>query len=197
MKTQGYYSMKAMPFGELASNRNLCVTGFGADGYPSGQPATPLPAILPEVHLASEKRRSMRPRCLTGAVQHVKLQSLPDSLPATYPNRGQVELVEQFIKSHQYLENSLEPTVGSHDASYLMSKMGIEGRRMLCQLENGSSVLLVLVEKRGKEYICVLCGNSKGSRCRALGCVRACLNFRPFVCPGNQSGCNLCIDGYR
>ena len=42
--------------------------------------------------------------------------------------------------------------------------------------------------------VCLLCGSQKTSLSRALGCVRAHLDHRPFRC----SGCELCnvIDGY-
>ena len=54
------------------------------------------------------------------------------------------------------------------------------------------SLYTMFIDKQS--YRCLMCGSSKTSVARALGCVRSHLGHRPFRCSGCQS-CNL-HDGY-
>lgn len=100
-----------------------------------------------------------------------------------------LKLLEAFLQSFQYLGDIPEPAIGDIGADSLLLQTGAETWSAIHGLELGSSILLAFVEKEKGRFQCMICGKFKNSRCRALGCVRACLDYRPFVCPGRGAGC--------
>ncbi|CAG7846872.1 SubName: Full=Uncharacterized protein {ECO:0000313/EMBL:CCA76311.1} [Serendipita indica DSM 11827] len=107
-----------------------------------------------------------------------------------------LKLLEAFLQSFQYLGDIPEPAIGDIGADSLLLQTGAETWSAIHGLELGSSILLAFVEKEKGRFQCMICGKFKNSRCRALGCVRACLDYRPFVCPGRGAGCETCSDEY-
>ncbi|PVG00148.1 hypothetical protein CPB86DRAFT_824599 [Serendipita vermifera] len=102
-------------------------------------------------------------------------------------------VIERIKRSAFYVDNTLEPTVGSQEGATLLAGCcppGFLGRRGV----TGKSIYQVFINDT--DNTCGLCGQSKTTNGRAISCVRAHLDHRPFCCPGPEGGCLKCGHGW-
>lgn len=102
-------------------------------------------------------------------------------------------LFDIILASDFYLENRLEPLIGS-----------AEGDAFLFQDEDlkfyvqprfaGKSVYCPFIEEQFNK--CRICNSTKTSPIRVLSCVRSHLDHRPFRCPGIAEDCRRCDPVY-
>jgi hypothetical protein len=84
-----------------------------------------------------------------------------------------------------------EPTLNHEEGRGLLEKISyLPGCPLVPERYRSRSIFILLVDCATKK--CLICGVMKGTLERAIGCVRAHLNHRPFICGGNADGCLAC-----
>lgn len=93
-------------------------------------------------------------------------------------------LNSEFVQSGQ-----LEPTIGSEEGGLFLKQIENElGHPPAVTHNNTLSIFTLLC----CGFRCLLCGDTKRSTQRAVGCIRSHLNHRPFVCKGRSDKCIAC-----
>jgi hypothetical protein len=92
-------------------------------------------------------------------------------------------------KSAFYVEDRLEPSIGSDECNVLLAGITAYPLTFTRGLE-GKSIYSLFINTQ--ERTCRICGSIKGSPVRAISCVRSDLGHRPFHCPGIKEGCKRC-----
>jgi len=96
-----------------------------------------------------------------------------------------------FIKAHQ-----LEPSIDSSEGQALLKNVwNLSDCPPMASQKSNLSIFALLVDLNARR--CLICGSTKISLDRAIGCVRSHLDHRPFVCGGEPAGCARCKDYAR
>jgi hypothetical protein len=112
--------------------------------------------------------------------------NLVSDLPLDPPLRSLYELIK---RSDFYLENRLEPKIGSQEWNAILEQDEEVVAYVNPQLM-GKSIYTHFL--KGSPHKCRICDSTKGSLVRAVACVRAHLDHRPFYCLGAEDGCKRC-----
>ena len=104
-----------------------------------------------------------------------------------FPNNALAKLLSLLAGSLFVSTHQPEPTIDSADGQALLSQIAcIPDCPSTASQKTHISIYVLLLDIPKRK--CLLCGSSKSSLDRAIGCVRSHLNHRPFVC-GVQSAC--------
>jgi hypothetical protein len=108
---------------------------------------------------------------------------------SVYPDPFRRYCLDLLIESLHLYANRLEPDQNSLEAIQILGPAA----GCLPSTTAPGSILNVFVDSVEKK--CLVCGATKTSMPRTLGCVRSHLGLRPFTCPGPQEGCRKCVSG--
>jgi hypothetical protein len=176
---------------------NPSVTQFAESSYPSYQPTrTGLPLTRqyapPSTSLNPPQTRSIDASS-SKTPNHKQLLEASFRPHSSFPNtarRSLLDLITQasFLKTHQN-----EPSIDSADGQALLMNMwDLSDCPPMAFQKSSLSIFALLVDVDSRT--CLICGSSKTSLDRAIGCVRSHLDHRPFVCGGASVGCSRCQD---
>lgn len=98
-------------------------------------------------------------------------------------------LLHHILRSPFYQKDELEPTIGSDEASAIL--YGPKGCGILPTFHARRKSLYYFFMDYSS-FKCLFCGSSKTSYQRAVTCIRAHLDHRPFQCRGREVGCLTC-----
>jgi hypothetical protein len=110
---------------------------------------------------------------------------------SVYPDPFRRYCLDLVIDSLHLYENRIEPDQNSPEAIQILGPAAA----CLPSTTAPGSILNVFVDSVEKR--CLVCGATKTSMPRILGCVRSHLGLRPFTCPGLQKGCRKCVQGRK
>jgi hypothetical protein len=106
------------------------------------------------------------------------------------PNEFLRGLLECFLHSIWMHNQHYEPQMMDDYSKYVLNQAANLNGRLHIDFNNPKkSLLTVFVGRSGSRPSCLICGKSKDTIPRALGCIRAHLQLKPFRCEGCQA-CN-------
>jgi hypothetical protein len=105
-----------------------------------------------------------------------------------FPNEALAKLLPLIVGSSFISAHQLEPTIDSEEGQALLSEIVYftDCPPRALQISN-LSIFTLMVDFSSRK--CLICGSSKTSIDRAVGCIRSHLDHRPFVCGGGGSIC--------
>lgn len=104
------------------------------------------------------------------------------------PNNHRRYILDRVLQSEFYRNDTLEPMSCSPEGASILG-LADSNNDLTTDISRGS-IYLVFLDQTKKR--CLFCNKKASSVNRALGCVRAHLNHRPFFCLGAAMGCQKC-----
>lgn len=119
------------------------------------------------------------------------LLSTAFTLDSQFPDPVRRACLDLVLQAPFLLADELEPALQTLDGFLAIGAAAINPPLYTLL----GSIFHVFLDHTGKT--CLICGAVKRTNARAVGCVRAHLNHRPFACPGGILGCVKCVPGIR
>jgi hypothetical protein len=120
--------------------------------------------------------------------QHAELAFTESSI---HPSLALWELLHCILHSVFLHDQGCEPLMADDYSKYVLRQIAnLQGCPAIDFSSTKKSLLTLFVGKSGRRPCCLICGKSRGSIPRTLGCVRSHLQLKPFRC----GGCQLCND---
>ncbi|PVF92212.1 hypothetical protein CPB86DRAFT_791367 [Serendipita vermifera] len=204
-------SLESLIFGNDVNGSEV-YGGSTADKVdPWAQPSLPSGYIEHEQIIERFKSKTAQPKSDLGTVSsqtgstqlnfgnkrirdHEKLQELINSPSSRLDVRCR-RLLEYVLNQDFYKYDVEEPKLGTIEGTAILRHMdtvyGVSFSQG--QIKTGRSLFTLLTGR--SSYTCLICGTTKTAAQRAVDCVRAHLDHRPFQCTGFISGCRLCPPG--
>lgn len=105
------------------------------------------------------------------------------------------KLLSYILNSDHYRYDLPEPKLGTTDGEAVLDYLRETFHVSFPQhrVKKGYPISILLTDSRK----CLICGTVKSSSQRAVECVNAHLDYRPFWCGGSLSGCQKCYPGHQ
>jgi hypothetical protein len=105
---------------------------------------------------------------------------------------GRQRLLEHILNTDWYRDDDPEPNLGTQEADNILFCMDVLHNVSFPSnhIKAGRSIYSIFTDL--SRYKCLMCDSTKKSAQRAVECVRAHINHRPFRCSGWKSGCSIC-----
>jgi hypothetical protein len=106
-----------------------------------------------------------------------------------HPSVALRKLLDYILHSAFLHNQECEPLMADDYSKYVLRQIAnLQGCPAIDLSSTKKSLLTLFVGKSGPRPCCLICGKSKGTIPRTLGCVRSHLQLKPFRC----GGCQLC-----